>query len=95
MPLVLQPLMRMPPPPPPSAGCTATLNEIYLDYRTSPVLNMTVGESLTATALYTLGAVYGAWKFGTAIGNGVSNLITNYDPSLSDTIGGTVANMIN
>lgn len=99
-PLVLTPMQApgggiLPPPPPPSTNWTNTLQDIYLDYRTSPTLELGVGESLSATAIYTVGAVAGAWEAGTQIGNGINYLITNYDPSLGDAIGGTVAGMIN
>jgi hypothetical protein len=95
IPLVAHPMMpKLPPPAPPTTNWTNTINQIYLDYRTSPTLNMGTAESISASGLYTLGAVYGAWQVGTQIGNGISYLIENYDPSLSDAIGGTVANMI-
>jgi hypothetical protein len=94
-PISMQPVGVLPPPPPPSTNWTNTIQEIYLDYRTSPELNLSIGESLSATAIYTVSAVADAWAAGTAIGTGVSYLITNYDPSLSDAIGGTVANIIN
>lgn len=87
--------MPLPPPGPPSTNWTNTLREIYLDYRTSPALNLSTAESLSATSLYTAGAVYGAWQAGWAIGTGLNSLIETYDPSLGDAIGGTVAGMLN
>jgi hypothetical protein len=93
MPLANPKMMRLPPPSPPSAGWANTIQDIYLDYRTSS-LGMGVAESLSATTIYVSTAMYGSWQFGTAIGYGVSSLITNYDPSLNDAIGGTVAGMM-
>jgi hypothetical protein len=86
--------ITLPPPAPPSTDWSNTLEEIYLDYRTSPTLNMGVADSLSATSIYTYIAVQGSWDAGTYVGTGISNLITKYDPDLSDAIGGTIAGMV-
>lgn len=88
------PAMQLPPPPPPSTDWTDTLRDIYLDYRTSPTLDMGVGESLSATTIYAATGLYLSWEAGTAIGTWINNQIQTDDPSLSDAIGGTVANML-
>lgn len=95
MPLALRPSsLPLPVPPPSSTDWTNTLREIYLDYRTSPELDLTTGEALSATTIYGVSAVGVAASAGWEFGTGVSTLITDYDPSLNDAIGGTVANMI-
>lgn len=85
--------LPLPPPKPSTTDWRSTLQEIYLDYKTDPALDLTTGEALSSTVMYTASAIGAAWGAGTAVGDGVSYLITNYDPSLSDAIGGTVAGM--
>lgn len=86
--------LPLPPPKPSSTDWRNTLRDIYLDYRTDSVLELTAGEALSATVIYTATAVAGAWTAGYAVGTGLNHVIETYDPSLGDAIGGTVAGML-
>lgn len=86
--------LPLPPPKPSTTDWRNTLQDIYLDYKTDPALDLTSGEALSATAMYTASAISVAWGAGTLVGDGFSYLITNYDPSLSDAIDGTIAGML-
>lgn len=71
-----------------------TLEEIYLDFRTAPVGSLSPASALSETTLFASQRVLPAAAAGTAIGTGINYLIENYDPSLSDAIGGTIAGSI-
>jgi hypothetical protein len=71
-----------------------TLEEIYLDFRTAPVGSLSPASALSETTLFASQRVLPAAAAGTAIGTGINYLIENYDPSLGDAIGGTIAGSI-
>ena len=71
-----------------------TLSEIYLDFRTAPVGSMSVSSALFETATYAGTELVTAWTAGYTIGTAVNNVITTYDPSLENTIGGTISQML-
>ncbi|TAA44924.1 hypothetical protein EA655_08485 [Pseudoxanthomonas winnipegensis] len=68
-----------------------TLEDIYLDFRTAPVGNLSATSALSETAIFAASRLAPAAAAGTAIGTGISYLIQTYDPSLDDAIGGTIA----
>jgi hypothetical protein len=71
-----------------------TLQEIYLEYRTAPVGSLGPGAALSETTIFAGANLVASWTVGYTIGTGISNLIQEYDPSLDDAIGGTVAGSI-
>lgn len=74
----------------PAPNVDMTLEEIYLDFRTAPVGNLSVPGALSETLSFAGGRLIAAWGVGYAVGTGISQLIQAYDPSLDDAIGGTV-----
>jgi hypothetical protein len=83
-----------PSPSPPRPTVDMTLEEIYLEYRTAPVGSLSPAGALAETAQFAgvrLSAAYGA---GYAVGTVISWLIGTYAPDLDDTIGSTIATMI-
>lgn len=78
----------------PAPSSDMTLEEIYLDYRTAPVGSLSPASALSETAMFASQRVFWSATAGTAIGTGINYLITNYDPTLGDAIGGTIAGSI-
>lgn len=74
----------------PAPTVDMTLEEIYLDFRTAPVGNLSVPGALSETLSFAGGRLIAAWGVGYAVGTGISQLIQTYDPPLDDAIGGTV-----
>jgi len=68
-----------------------TLEEIYLEFRTAPVGSLGPAAAFSETVIYAGGQVAAAGAVGWKIGTEVGDLIQEYDPSLWDAIGGTVA----
>lgn len=78
----------------PAPTIDMTLDEIYLEFRTAPVGSVGPAAAVAETGMYASVYVGAAWVTGTAVGTQINNIITTYDPSLSDTIGGTIAGMV-
>jgi hypothetical protein len=83
-----------PSPSPPRPTVDMTLEEIYLEYRTAPVGSLSPAGALSETAQFAGIRLSGALWLGSEIGAGISWLIENYAPNLNDSIGGTIASMI-
>ncbi len=75
----------------PAPTTDMTLEDIYLEFRTAPVGSLSAPSALSETAIFAASRLVPAAAAGTAIGTGISYLIQNYDPSLDDAIGGTIA----
>lgn len=71
-----------------------TLYEIYLDYRTAPIGSLSVRSALVETSIFAGKRLAPAFTTGYAIGTGLNILINTYEPSLGDTIGGTLNGMV-
>jgi hypothetical protein len=68
--------------------------EIYLDFRTAPIGSLTVTASLYEAGVFIGTKVSTAFGVGYAAGTVTNDLIETYDPELEETIGGTVAEML-
>jgi hypothetical protein len=83
---------------PVTAGASPTVDmtptEIYLDYRTAPLGSLSVTGALFETGVFIATKVSQAFGIGYAVGTVVSGVISTYDPSLEDAIGGTVDGML-
>lgn len=69
--------------------------QIYLDMRTAPVGALSVNGALFETSMALGGATYMSFQGGWTAGSWAASLIQTYSPSLWNTIGGTVAGMVN
>lgn len=78
----------------PAPTVDMTPYEIYLDFRTAPVGSLTVTASLYEAGVYIGTRVSAAFGAGYAVGTAANELIETYDPELEETIGGTVAQML-
>jgi hypothetical protein len=83
-----------PPPSPPRPTIDMTLREIYLEYRTAPIGSLSPSASLAETSMFAGRYLSPAAGAGVFIGTVIHELITEFAPSLDDTIGGTIAGMI-
>jgi hypothetical protein len=69
--------------------------ETYLTFRTAPFgASLGVASSLFMTASIWSSAMYSSYYFGYGIGSYIAPLISTYAPSLYDTIGGTLNQII-
>jgi hypothetical protein len=71
-----------------------TIPDIYLEFRTAPIGNVSAVSAIAETTMYVAKNVGFAASAGWAIGTGINNLINTYAPSLGNAIGGTVAGMV-
>lgn len=83
-----------PSPSPPRPTVDMTLEEIYLEYRTAPVGSLSPAGALAETAQFAGIRLSAAYWAGSEIGTGISWLIQHYAPQLDNTIGATIASMI-
>lgn len=93
---VAQPSMKLQTMLSPMAAPTTdmTIQEIYLEFRTAPVGSLSATSAISETAIFAATRLSAAGTLGYTIGSGISYLITNYAPNLSDAIGGTVSGMV-
>jgi hypothetical protein len=77
----------------PAPNLDMTLRQIYLEYRLQTVGGLSARSAMAETAMYADSPLGWSAGMGYAVGTGINYLIETYDPSLSDAIGGTIANM--
>lgn len=78
----------------PAPTIDMTINEIYLEFRTAPVGSLSVPAALYETSAFVGVNLSGAAYSGYTLGTDINNLIEADDPSLENTIGGTIAQML-
>jgi hypothetical protein len=81
-------------PTPPSTGLDSTIQEIYLDFRTSPTGALGPTAAAYETCVYTMGNLAAAYGIGYTIGSGLNWLLQTYTPSTYDAVGGTIDQML-
>ncbi|WP_147293168.1 hypothetical protein [Dyella monticola] len=78
----------------PAPNIDMTLYDIYLEFRTAPIGNLSVKSAIAETGLFSASRLLPAYGTGALIGAGINSLIDTYDPALGDAIGGTIAGMV-
>lgn len=78
----------------PAPTIDMTLEEIYLEFRTAPVGSVGPAAAVAETGMFAGVYVGASWESGTVVGTQINNIITEYDPSLGDAIGGTLAGIV-